>query len=111
MKKTKPVTYTIGKSAEPAVLKEVARAPGLGQTISVRAAKAHLSGLLDLVASGEEVTITSDGEPKARLVSVTAAKLRKPFPGAAKHLARMPKWSGGPAAEEIIREDREGRGW
>ena len=54
---------------EPAVLKEVAIAPGIGEVISVRSAKAHLSALLDLVAGGREITITSDGKPKAELVS------------------------------------------
>ncbi|MEW6305306.1 MAG: type II toxin-antitoxin system prevent-host-death family antitoxin [Verrucomicrobiota bacterium] len=111
MKKLKPVTYTLTKASEPMVLKEVVAIPGIGQSISVRAAKAHLSALLELVAAGEEVTITSGGEPKARLVSASAAKPRKPFPGAGKHLAQMPRWAGGPTAEEIIREDREGRGW
>ncbi len=45
------------------------------RSISVRSAKAHLSALLELVASGTEVTITSDGKPKAKLVSVASAKI------------------------------------
>ena len=78
--------------------------------VTVRDAKAHLSALLEWVAGGHAVTITSDGTPKARLVAV-AETGRKVFQGAEPHLARMPKWSGGPTAEDIIREDREGRGW
>jgi prevent-host-death family protein len=111
MKERKTVTYKLSKAAEPAVLREVATMPGIGQIISVRAAKAHLSALLELVAGGQEVTITSDGQPKARLVGAVAAQPRKVFQGAAAHLARMPRWAGGPTAEELIRADRDGRGW
>ena len=93
------------------VVREIAPVPGVGAAISVRAAKAHLSGLLELVAAGREVTITSDGKPKARLVPMEAGALRKPFLGTREHLATMPKWRGGPTAEEIVREDRDGRGW
>ena len=93
------------------VLREVTVMPGLGETISVRAAKAHLSALLDLVAAGREVTITSDGKPKARLVPLGAGSRRKPFTGTREHLKSMPKWRGGPTADEIVREDRDARGW
>jgi len=92
------------------VLREVAVLPGLGETISVRAAKAHLSGLLDLVAAGREIVITSDGKPKAYLSPWGSRAKRKPFSGTREHLASMPPWSGGPTAEELIREDRDGRG-
>ena len=94
-----------------AVVREMAPRPGVGLTISVRAAKAHLSGLLDQVAAGREVVITSDGVPKARLVPYRAERERKVFQGAAAHLKTMPPWRGGPTAEEIVREDRDGRGW
>ena len=93
------------------VVREMAPRPGLGLTISVRAAKAHLSGLLDEVAAGREVVITSDGVPKARLVPMNQKRERKVFTGTWEHLARMPKWNGGPTAEELIREDRDSRGW
>ncbi len=91
------------------VVGEVTVVAGIGETISVRSAKAHLSGLLDLVASGHEVVITSDGRPKAKLVPFVE-KPRKVFQGSAEHLSKMPPWRGGPTAEEIIREDRDGRG-
>ena len=93
------------------VLQEVATLPGLGQAISVRAAKAHLSGLLEEVAHGLEVIITSGEKPKARLVPMEAEAHRAPFKGTREHLKTMPKWQGGPTAEEIVREDRDGRGW
>ncbi len=48
------------------VMREVATMPGIGEIINVRSAKAHLSALLELVAGGREITITSDGKPKAK---------------------------------------------
>jgi len=92
-------------------LREAVALPGLGLTIPVRAAKAKLSALLEMVAGGQEVTITSDGVPKALLTPVTRRQERKVFTGTLEHLKKMPPWQGGPTAEEIIREDRDGRGW
>ncbi|HEV7868944.1 MAG TPA: type II toxin-antitoxin system prevent-host-death family antitoxin, partial [Chthoniobacteraceae bacterium] len=84
------------------VVQELAELPGVGQAISVRSAKAHLSGLLDLVASGREIIVTSDGKPKARLVPMDADAQRKPFSGTREHLKTMPPWKGGPTADEIV---------
>jgi prevent-host-death family protein len=92
-------------------LKEAVAMPGIGITIPVRAAKAKLSALLELVAGGQEVTITSDGEPKAVLSPVSKARSQKVFTGTWEHLKKMPPWRGGPTAEETVREDRDGRGW
>ena len=111
MKARFPATYTSSEESEPVVLREVATAAGIGPVISVRSAKAHLSALLELVAGGQEVTITSDGKPKAVLSSVTRHKPRKVFTGTREHLKTMPPWRGGPTAEELIRADRDGRGW
>ena len=105
----KQVTYELSKSSEPAIMKEVAAMPGIGLTISVRSAKAHLSALLDLVANGQEVTITSDGKPKAKLVAMAGG--RKVFQGMGDYLKSMPMQKEGPFADEIIRADRDGRGW
>lgn len=75
--------------------------------VNVRAAKDRLSNLLELAAQGHEVVITSDGEPKAKLVSYRAkgkkfkvdwALLRS---ATVKPRARL--------AEEIIREERDAR--
>lgn len=90
------------------VLQEITVLPGIGETVSVRTAKTHLSALLELVAKGREVTITSDGQPKARLVAI-APPPRKLFTGTREHLASMPPWTGGPTAEEIIRAERDSR--
>jgi prevent-host-death family protein len=108
----KNINYFDGLEDSPSpVLQEIAVMPGIGSTISVRSAKAHLSALLDLVASGREVTITSGGKPKALISPAQNKKRGKPFTGTREHLAKMPPWTGGPTAEEIIREDRDSRGW
>jgi len=112
MKERPTSRITDGEPLVPSpVLREVAVLPGLGETISVRAAKAHLSALLGLVEKGREIVITSGGRPKARLSPMKVQKVRKVFPGSLAHLATMPAWTGGPTAEEIIRADRDGRGW
>jgi prevent-host-death family protein len=105
--RTKTIKYPSAKSG-PMVFKEVAVAPGIGEVISVRSAKAHLSALLDLVAGGHEITITSNGQPKARLVSAATAKPRKVFQGMGDYLLKQPI-HGGPPAEEIIRAERDSR--
>jgi prevent-host-death family protein len=109
MKAKKVKQYTPTKS-EPMVLREVAAMPGIGPVISIRAAKAHLSALLELVAGGQEITITSDGKPKARLVGA-AAKPRKLFTGMGDYLKSMPVQTEGPFADETVRADRDARGW
>lgn len=92
-------------------LREVVALPGMGLSIPVRAAKAKLSALLELVAGGLEVTITSDGRPKAVLSPVSKTKPRKVFSGTWEHLKEMPMQTEGPFADEIVRADRDGRGW
>lgn len=91
------------------VLREAVALPGIGLTVPVRAAKAKFSALLEMVAGGQEVTITSDGKPKAQLVAPN--RRRKEFTGTWEELKKLPVQSEGPFAEEIIRADRDGRGW
>ena len=108
--KSRSIKYPEAKpSAE--VLRDAIALPGVGLTFPVRLAKAKLSALLELVASGQDVVITSDGKPKARLVSATATKSRKVFAGMGDHLKSMPVQTQGPFADEIVRADRDGRGW
>jgi prevent-host-death family protein len=102
-------SYKSSKRSEPAVLRDAAVA-GWGRVVTVRDAKAHLSALLEWISAGHELTITSDGKPKARLVSINAAKPRKVFLGMGDYLMKQPV-HGGPSAEEIVRGDRDGRGW
>lgn len=93
------------------MLKEAVALPGLGLTMPVRAAKAKLSALLELVAAGTTVTITSDGRPKAVLRPVEAAAGQVGFEPAWDLLQMAPMQTEGPFAEDLIRADRDGRGW
>jgi prevent-host-death family protein len=75
--------------------------------INVRAAKDQLSRLLEQAASGHEVIITSDGVPKARLVPFKSA--RRPFRVDWALLRSVKSRADAKSAEEIVREDRDGR--
>ena len=110
MKEKGTIKYPEPKS-EALVLNDAVAVPTLGLTIPVRKAKAKLSALLALVASGREITITSDGEPRAVLVPVAKHKRRRTFTGTWDRLRKMTPQTQGPFAEEIIRADRDGRGW
>ena len=73
---------------------------------SVRMAKARLSEFLDRAAAGEEIVITSDGLPKARIVALDVA----PVPYRAnRELLKSAKRKAGTGAETMVRQDRDGR--
>lgn len=110
-KRKSPPLTTEAETTGSLALREAVALPGVGLSIPVRAAKAKLSALLEMVARGQEVTITSDGVPKAVLSPVGKGKARKVFTGTWEHLKTMPVQTEGPFAEEIIRADRDGRGW
>jgi prevent-host-death family protein len=110
-KQRKPAVKMTAESSGLVELRETIALPGVGLTIPVRAAKAKLSALLEMVAGGQEVTITSDGVPKAMLSPVGKNKQQKVFTGTWEHLKKMPMQTEGPFADEIIRADRDGRGW
>lgn len=76
-------------------------------SINVRAAKDQLSSLLEQAARGNEIIITSDGQPKAKLVPFKAA--RKPFRVDWKLLQSMSPKAGTKSAEELVRQDRDAR--
>lgn len=59
-------------------------------TVSVREAKDRISSLLARAAAGEEIVITSDGEPKAMLVRYRAIVGGKPWQSLAALRATMP---------------------
>jgi prevent-host-death family protein len=99
VKEKKTITYKSSKRTEPAVLRDAAVAEW-GRVVTVRDAKAHLSALLEWVAGGHELTITSDGEPKAKLVSVSSSKPRKVFQGMGDYLMKQPIHRG--SAEEAV---------
>jgi prevent-host-death family protein len=109
MKVKQSKKWPVSKTAtEPPILKETVALPGIGLSIPVRAAKAKLSALLELVATGQQVTITSDGLPKAVLSPVTPEGGRKVFTGMGEFLLRQPV-HGGPSADELVEQDREER--
>lgn len=96
------------KAAAPDELKEAAALeapPAL--LINVRAAKDQLSSLLEQAANGNEVVITSDGRPKAKLVPFLSA--RKKFRVDWELLRSTRPKAGAKSAEELVREDRDGR--
>jgi prevent-host-death family protein len=111
MKTKSPKKWRVSAEATgPTQLKEAVALPGIGLSIPVRVAKAKLSALLEMVSGGQEVTITSDGVPKAVLSPVPLQHGRKVFEGMGGFLLQQPI-HGGPSAEELIREDRDSRGW
>ncbi len=105
MKKKKTYRYP-DSPATPAVLQDAALAEPPTMSVNVRSAKDQLSSLLEEAALGNEVIITSDGLPKARLVPVR--ERRKAFQTDWAWLRSQPV-SGGPSAETLIRDDRDGR--
>jgi prevent-host-death family protein len=80
---------------------------GVPARVNVRAAKDRLSNLLELAAQGHEVIITSDGEPKAKLISYRMKP--KKFRVDWALLRSAPVKPGARRAEEIIREERDSR--
>ena len=107
-KKSKSLVYA-NPPAKPLVLREAA-AVGIDPVVTVRDAKTHLSALLEWVAGGKEITITSAGKAKARLVPAQERPMRKPFRGMGAFLLGQ-EIHPAPTAEQLIREDRDGRGW
>jgi prevent-host-death family protein len=108
--KEKPSTKYPEAKSSALELHEVATMPEVGLVIPLRAAKAKLSALLEFVASGQKVTITSAGVPKVVLSPATSEAGRKPFIGMGDFLLSQPV-HGGPSAEDLVREDRDSRGW
>ena len=73
---------------------------------SVRTAKAKLSEFLTRAAAGEEIVITSDGKPKAKLVGISA--IHTPY-RVCRRLLTATTRKPGMSAEDLIRMDRDGR--
>jgi prevent-host-death family protein len=68
--------------------------------VGVHEAKTHLSRLLRRVAAGEEIVITSGGEPVARLVSAEPTKER--ILGADKGRFVVPDDFDAPLPDDVI---------
>lgn len=106
--KRKAFKYPPAKNSAAAKLKEVGMMESPVTTlINVRAAKDQLSSLLEQAAQGSEIVITSDGQPKAKLVPFKAS--RKRFRMDWELLRSMPLAPGTPTTEEILRDERDGR--
>jgi prevent-host-death family protein len=73
---------------------------------NVRMAKARLSELLERATAGEEVVITRQGKPIARLVALAADT--NPF-RVNRGLLRRKVRRKGARSEVLVREDRNGR--
>lgn len=75
--------------------------------INVRSAKDSFSKLLELASQGEDVIITSDGKPKARLTLVKESQRQFRVNWDLLQAASIRK--KGKLSEEIIREARDSR--
>jgi prevent-host-death family protein len=73
---------------------------------TVRTAKARLSELLERAAAGEEIVITSDGRPKAKIVGLGRAP--RPF-RVNRNLLRAARAGTGRSADVLVREERDAR--
>ena len=91
----------------PMVMNDALLAEPPSRHVNVRSAKDQLSSLLEHAAQGNEVVITSDGEPKARLMPMRAKS--RPFRVDWELLRAQPLIPGAPRAEDLVRADRDGR--
>jgi prevent-host-death family protein len=73
-------------------------------TVSVREAKDQMSALLARVAVGDEIVITSDGEPKAMLVRYRPVVGGRPWRSLAALRATMPVT---PDSTGLVRDNRD----
>ncbi len=73
--------------------------------VSVREAKDQLSALLQRAAAGEEIVITSDGEPKAMLVRHKPVLTGKPWHSLAGFRATLPETPDSVAMVSAARGD------
>ncbi|MFI5356161.1 MAG: type II toxin-antitoxin system Phd/YefM family antitoxin [Opitutales bacterium] len=90
MKKSKRVLGVQAMAGAAPVLVEDPASTRRRAEVSVREAKDQLSALLQRVAAGEEIVITSDGEPKAMLVRHRPTLGGKPWKSLASFRATMP---------------------
>lgn len=69
--------------------------------VNVYAAKTNLSQLLDRAAGGEEVVITRNGRPIAKLVAVTPARMPRKL-GTLKGRVRIRKDFDAPLPDDVL---------
>jgi prevent-host-death family protein len=83
---------------------ESAAAYGTRTEVSVREAKDNLSSLLERAANGEDIVVTSDGQPKAMIVRYKIRVTGKPFKPDREWIRSMPVT---PDSTEMIRKMRD----
>ncbi len=96
-KALQPPPGEAGRVEEPATLRQRSE-------VSVREAKDLLSSLLQRAAAGEEIVITSDGEPKAMLVRYRPTASGRRWVSLADFRATMPET---PDSTAEIRRQRD----
>jgi prevent-host-death family protein len=106
MKPKKPLpTYNQGQPETPEQIREAAAAYGIRRdVVAVREAKDQLSALLQRAARGEQIVITSDGEPKAMIVRYRPMLRGKPWQSLKAFRDTMPMT---PDSTPVIRADRD----
>jgi prevent-host-death family protein len=106
MKPTKSsVVYKQRKPETAQQIKEAALAQGVRRdVVAVREAKDQLSSLLQRAARGEQIVITSDGEPKAMIVRYRPILQAKPWQSLKAFRDTMPMT---PDSTPLIREERD----
>jgi prevent-host-death family protein len=104
--KTPKYTYAEPREPEtPKMIKEAAAAYGIRRdVVSVREAKDQLSGLLQRASRGEQIVITSDGQPRAMIVRYRPVIRGKPWEPHADLRATMPMT---PDSTPLIRAMRD----
>lgn len=104
-RKAASTIYTPGEPETPQQIREAAAAYGIKRdVVAVREAKDQLSALLQRAARGEQIVITSDGEPKAMIVRYRPVLRGKPWKSLAAFRAKQPMQ---PDSTPLIREDRD----
>lgn len=108
MKPSKPLpSYNQGQRETPQQIREAAAAYGIKRdVVAVREAKDQLSALLQRAAQGEQIVITSDGEPKAMIVRYRPVLRGKPWKSLAAFRATMPMTPDSAGIIDEIREER-----
>jgi prevent-host-death family protein len=69
----------------------------------VAEAKAHLPGLIERAAAGEEIILGRAGKPRAKLVPLGPDPRKLRVPGKGKGRFRMKKGFDDPLPEEVLR--------
>jgi prevent-host-death family protein len=92
--------------AREGVLEEAVAATRQRGSVSVREAKDQLSALLQRVANGEEIVVTSDGAPKAMLVRYRPIMGGKPWRSLGAFLSDQPM---GPDSAQAMPTERDSR--